>query len=153
MVPEIRYSAEGEELPHEPPALALNGSEIYRLLQPDVSVRLIEQVRAVLPLAIYLVLFQLLILGQPIADSMTITGGLLAVIVGLIVFMEGLKVGLMPFGELLAVSLPAKARLPVVLVVVFLLGIGVTFAEPAIGALQTAGSLVSVEKRPISTRC
>jgi hypothetical protein len=35
-----------------------------------------------------------------------------------------------------------------VLGVAFLLGIGVTFAEPAIGALQTAGSLVDVTKAP-----
>lgn len=62
--------------------------------------------------------------------------------------MEGLKVGLMPFGEALGISLPAKATLGVVLLVVFLLGIGVTFAEPAIGALQTAGSLVDVTKAP-----
>jgi hypothetical protein len=59
---------------------------------------------------------------------------------------EGLKVGLMPFGEALGISLPAKASLATVLIVVFLLGIGVTFAEPAIGALQTAGSLVNVDR-------
>jgi hypothetical protein len=70
------------------------------------------------------------------------------VIFGLMLFMEGLKVGLMPFGESLGTSLPAKAGLAVVLSVAFLLGIGVTFAEPAIGALQTAGSLVDVTKAP-----
>jgi hypothetical protein len=64
------------------------------------------------------------------------------------IFMEGLKVGLMPFGENLGISLPTKATLAVVLLVVFLLGIGVTFAEPAIGALQTAGSLVDINKAP-----
>ena len=62
--------------------------------------------------------------------------------------MEGLKVGLMPFGEALGTSLPAKASLVVVLLIAFLLGIGVTFAEPAIGALQEAGSLVDVAKAP-----
>ncbi len=101
-----------------------------------------------MPLAVYLVLFQLFILGQSIADATIIAGGLVAVIVGLMLFMEGLKVGLMPFGESLGVSLPAKANLATVLIVVFLLGIGVTFAEPAIGALQTAGSLVDVAKAP-----
>jgi hypothetical protein len=64
------------------------------------------------------------------------------------IFMEGLKVGLMPFGESLGTSLPAKAGLAVVLLIAFLLGIGVTFAEPAIGALQSAGSLVDVTKAP-----
>ncbi len=54
----------------------------------------------------------------------------------------------MPFGEALGTSLPAKASLVVVLLIAFLLGIGVTFAEPAIGALQEAGSLVDVTKAP-----
>ena len=35
-----------------------------------------------------------------------------------------------------------------VLVIVFLLGIGVTFAEPAIGALKTTGSIIQVERAP-----
>ena len=34
------------------------------------------------------------------------------------------------------------------LLIAFLLGIGVTFAEPAIGALQAVGSIVNVEKAP-----
>jgi len=101
-----------------------------------------------MPLAIYLVIFQLFILRENIVDGTIITGGLLAVIFGLMLFMEGLKVGLMPFGEALGTSLPAKAGLAVVLTIAFILGIGVTFAEPAIGALQTAGSLVDVTKAP-----
>jgi hypothetical protein len=64
------------------------------------------------------------------------------------VFMEGLKLGLMPFGEIIGTNLPKKSPLPVVLLIAFLLGIGVTFAEPAIGALQAVGSIVNVEKAP-----
>ena len=52
-------------------------------------------------------------------------------IVGLVLFMEGLKVGLMPFAETLGRKLPAKSPLPVVLLITCTLGIGVTFAEPA----------------------
>ena len=44
--------------------------------------------------AAYLFLFQLLILRQPISEASTICLGLVAVIVGLAIFMEGLKVGL-----------------------------------------------------------
>lgn len=61
-------------------------------------------------------------------------------------FMERLKVGLMPFGTVIGTNLPQKLPLPLVLVIALLLGIGVTFAEPAIGALKTAGQLVSVER-------
>ena len=82
------------------------------------------------------------------ADSWIVTGGLFAVIVGLMLFMEGLTVGLMPFGTLIGDRLPRKSSLPLVLIVTLLLGVGVTFAEPAIGALKAAGQIVSVEQAP-----
>ncbi len=148
LIPAVEYDDEGNELLTRREAIKVGTGDVYRLLQPYLSVRLIEQVRAVMPLAIYLALFQLFILQESITDATIITGGLIAVIIGLMIFMEGLKVGLMPFGEALGTSLPAKAGLAVVLTVAFLLGIGVTFAEPAIGALQTAGSLVDVTKAP-----
>lgn len=148
MAPPVERDAAGNEIPYQPQALTVGSGDIYRLLQPYVSVRFLDQFKAVMPLAIYLVLFQLFILKQSIQDATIISGGLVAVIVGLMLFMEGLKVGLMPFGESLGTSLPAKASLPVVLTIAFLLGIGVTFAEPAIGALQTAGSLVDVSRAP-----
>ncbi len=106
------------------------------------------QIKAVVPLALYLVLFQILILKQSILDHWIIFWGLIAVILGLMIFMEGLKLGLMPFGELIGNQLPKKSRLPVVLFIGFLLGIGVTLAEPAIGALQAVGSIVDVHKAP-----
>ena len=120
----------------------------YRLFTPYLSTRLFEQARAVIPLALYLVLFQVFILRQDIADAGVLTAGLLAVILGLMLFMEGLKLGLMPFGERLGNTLPVHSPLPVVLLIVFLLGIGATFAEPAIGALKAAGQFVDVTTTP-----
>ncbi|NMP17494.1 DUF1538 domain-containing protein [Thalassotalea sp. Y01] len=122
--------------------------EVLSLIQSYMSPRLMEQVRAVVPLALYLALFQLLILNQVVEDSLVITGGLIAVIVGLMIFMEGLAKGLMPFGEIIGSTLPRKSPLPLVLFITLLLGIGVTFAEPAIGALQAAGQNISVERAP-----
>ncbi len=146
--PVAERDAEGKliPVPYEPVRLTRN--EIVRLVQPYVSVRLMDQLRAVVPLAVYLTLFQLLILSQVVEDSWVITGGLLAVIVGLLFFMEGLSKGLMPLGEIIGSGLPRKSPLPVVLFITLLLGIGVTFAEPAIGALQAAGSNVSPERAP-----
>ena len=122
--------------------------EIARLFQPYVSQRFLDQFKTVAPLAAYLVLFQLLVLRQLVQDSWLITGGLLAVILGLMFFMEGLKLGLMPFGTVIGATLPRKSSLPVVLIITLLLGIGVTFAEPAISALKMAGQNVAVERAP-----
>ncbi len=126
----------------------MRGDEIVAVLKPYVQVRLFDQLRAVVPLALYLALFQILILRQLVDDSLLVTVGLLAVIVGLMLFMEGLKLGLMPFGEIIGNNLPRKSSLPVVLLVTLLLGIGVTFAEPAIGALRAAGQNISAEQAP-----
>ena len=148
LIPKLEIDSQGQAVPYQPPKLKLQSADIYNLLAPYFNVRLIEQVKAVFPLAIYLVLFQILILRQPVQEAVLITGGLGAVILGLMVFMEGLKLGLMPFGEVIGTNLPKKSPLPVVLLIAFLLGIGVTFAEPAIGALQAVGSIVNVEKAP-----
>ncbi|MCB0391006.1 MAG: DUF1538 domain-containing protein [Bdellovibrionales bacterium] len=128
--------------------LQVSAKDIYRILAPYTSVRFMEQLKAVVPLAVYLVLFQILILRQGVTDSVIIGGGLFAVMVGLMLFMEGLKLGLMPFGESIGNILPVKSPLPIVLLIAFLLGVGVTFAEPAIGALKAAGQIVQVEKAP-----
>mgnify|MGYP004001357793 FL=1 len=148
LTPKVEVDGQGQPIPYQPPKLKLQSADIYNLLAPYFNVRLIEQVKAVFPLAIYLILFQILILRQPVQEAVLITGGLGAVILGLMVFMEGLKLGLMPFGEVIGTNLPKKSPLPVVLLIAFLLGIGVTFAEPAIGALQAVGSIVDVEKAP-----
>jgi len=145
----VGRDAQGRPVP--PPVagpIRLHPDEIAALLRPYVSVRFMDQFKAVAPLALYLALFQVLILRQLVADSWLITAGLFAVIAGLMFFMEGLKLGLMPFGELIGHTLPRKSPLPLVLFITLLLGIGVTFAEPAIGALQAAGQNVSPERAP-----
>jgi len=146
--PELERDVEGRLVPCPPRRVKLNTVETLRLLQPYVSVRFMDQVKAVVPLALYLALFQILFLQNMVEDSWIITGGLFAVIAGLMFFMEGLQLGLMPFGTVIGSQLPRKSPLPLVLFVALLLGIGVTFAEPAIGALKAAGENVAVERAP-----
>lgn len=122
--------------------------DAFRLIYRYLQSKTFEQLKAVMPLAVYLVLFQTLILKEPIANAMSVTGGLVAVVIGLMLFMEGLRLGLMPFGEVIGNKLPQKSTLPVVLLIVFLLGIGVTFAEPAIGALKIAGANIDPNQAP-----
>ena len=132
----------------KPQKLKLGFKQIMNLLMPYSGVRVFEQMKAVIPLAIYLVLFQLIILRQPVDAAFLLVGGLTAVIIGLALFMEGLNVGLMPFGTLIGDKLPRKASMPVMLVIIAILGVGVTFAEPAIGALQAFGASVDVTRAP-----
>ncbi|OQW95620.1 MAG: hypothetical protein BWK79_01805 [Beggiatoa sp. IS2] len=148
LTPKPQFDVDGNEISYRSPKVQLRGRDVYHLLRPYLQVRFVEQLKAVMPLVVYMVLFQLLILHVPVKGAYTITIGLCAVIIGLMFFMEGLKLGLMPFGENIGDILPRKLPLAQVLLIVLLLGIGVTFAEPAIGALETAGTIVNVNRAP-----
>ena len=132
----------------KPGKIKVGPAKALSLIAPYTYVRILEQVKAVVPLAAYLFLFQLLILRQPIAEASTISLGLVAVIIGLAIFMEGLKTGLMPFGTIIGDTLPKKASLFVVLIIIAILGVGVTYAEPAIGALKAFGASVNPQDAP-----
>jgi hypothetical protein len=148
LMPEPLFDRHGNEHPQRVPKMKLGGGDVVKVLQPYLSTRFIDQAKAVVPLALYLAIFQYAILQTPVLDASIISGGLFAVMIGLMMFMEGLKLGLMPFGEVIGNTLPRKLPLAGVLFIAFLLGIGVTFAEPAIGALQVAGSLIDPVKAP-----
>ena len=132
----------------KPKKLDLSFSQSVEILGPYCGIRIMDQLKAVVPLAAYLMLFQVLILRHPIDSAITLCLGLVAVIVGLAVFMEGLSTGLMPFGNIIGDNLPKKASMGVVLLIIGILGVGVTFAEPAIGALQAFGASVDVTRAP-----
>ena len=132
----------------KPKKLDLSFSQSVEILGPYCGIRILDQLKAVVPLAAYLMLFQVLVLRHPIDSAITLCLGLVAVIVGLAVFMEGLSTGLMPFGNIIGDNLPKKASMGVVLLIIGILGVGVTFAEPAIGALQAFGASVDVSRAP-----
>ncbi len=116
--------------------------------------KVIEQIQCVWFIIMYLIVFQILVLGLPIVYSLMIAVGILIVIVGLAFFMEGLRLGLMPLGEILGSTLPRKKIagipcLPASLAFGFVLGAFATFAEPAIGVLRAAGSGVDPTAAPL----
>lgn len=119
------------------------------MLLPYVKSKVMEQIKSVAIIIIYLILFQTLILGIPIAQATIIAVGLSLVIVGLTFFMEGLMLGLMPLGEVIGLKLPQKSKLPVILIFSFILGVGATLAEPAISILKAAGSSVKAWDAPL----
>ncbi len=126
----------------------LRPRDLYRLLGPYVGVRFAEQLMAVVPLASFLVLFQFGALHSEVHGWESIALGMTAVILGLMLFIEGVKRGLMPFSENIGYAMPGKFSTPMVLGVAFVLGFMATLAEPAIGALRAAGSLVSRDETP-----
>ncbi|MBP7433219.1 DUF1538 domain-containing protein, partial [bacterium] len=119
------------------------------LLVPYCKTRLLEQIRSVLPVIIYLIFFQTVILDLPLADSSIISLGMALVILGLAFFMEGLLLGIMPLGEIIGVKLPIKSGLVTIIIFSFILGVGATLAEPSISVLKAAGSFVKPWDAPL----
>ena len=71
--------------------------------------KVVEQIQCVWFVLAYMILFQLLILGLPIVYATMIGVGISIVIIGLAFFMEGLRLGLMPLGEVLGSVAPQKS--------------------------------------------
>lgn len=104
-----------------------------------------ETLRAVLPVSLFLVFFQIVVLRAPIQNLCTVIIGLVLITLGLMLFIEGLKYGLMPLGQSVGSLLPQKSGLIVILVFSFLVGYGVTVSEPAISALHLAAGNTKLE--------
>ncbi len=124
------------------------------ILLPFAWDKILEQIKCVWFVLAYMVVFQLLVLGISLAYSLMIAVGIAITILGLAFFMEGLRLGLMPLGEVLGSTLPRKKilGLPCLatsLVFAFILGAFATFAEPAIAVLQAAGSSVRPDQAPL----
>lgn len=130
-------------------ALRLGLGDTLAILWPYARDNFLDQVRAIWFIVAYLVLFQVLVLGLPIVFAAMIGAGIVVVACGLMFFMEGLRLGLMPLGETIGAVLPRNSPLPLILVFAFLLGLGATFAEPAIAVLRTAGGDVEPRAAPL----
>jgi len=122
---------------------------VWAIVAPYVSAKFMEQLKALLPVSVFLFVFQLLVLRQGVVQAAAITAGLLSVVLGLMFFIEGIRLGVMPLGENIGATLPAKAGMAVILTVAFLLGTIATFAEPAVAALTVLGGGVKYEIAPM----
>lgn len=127
----------------------LGWRDTLRVLTPYVKRNFMNQLEGIWFIVAYLVLFQLFVLQLPIVYAAMIGMGIFVVAVGLMFFMEGLRLGLMPLGEEIGSVLPRSSRLPTILLFAFLLGVGATFAEPAIAVLKAAGAGVLPAEAPL----
>lgn len=129
--------------------IRLTPSEAVKILRPYILSRLAEQLRALLPVVTYLFIFEGIVLRRTIADAALISAALGCAVLGLMLFMEGLRLWLLPLGETIGRELPRRSSLTAILAFAFLVGVLVTLAEPALGALQAAGGMVDVHRAPL----
>lgn len=98
-----------------------------------------------LPIVIVVSFFQLAVLRQPFPNLIDVLIGLVFVVIGLMLFVEGLTIGLFPIGENLSYALAKKGSLFWLLTFAFLLGFSTTIAEPALIAITKEAARIAVE--------
>jgi hypothetical protein len=120
---------------------------------------LLTMLRDVLPIAAILFGFQLLVLRRPIKNPVRVSMGMVFVLLGLTLFLEGLEMALFPIGRLMAAQLTAPAFInPTgsgvmatvhwldygwVYVFAAAIGFATTVAEPALMAVAMKANQVS----------
>lgn len=102
-----------------------------------------ESFRDLLPIALVIVFFQLVVL-QTIPENWLATAiGMAIVGVGLAVFLQGLEVGIFPVGENLAADFARSDSTLWILLFSFAIGFGTTIAEPALYVIAEKAASIS----------
>lgn len=113
----------------------------------SLALQLKNSLRDLLPVVLVIGFFQLIVIRQPLPDTLALLDlalGLLYVVIGLALFIKGLELGLFPLGENLARAFVQKGSVTWLLLFAFALGFGSTVAEPALIAVAArAGVVVS----------
>ena len=104
-----------------------------------------DAVRDLAPIIAVIAFFQIVVLQQPFPNLADVLVGLICVIAGLTLFIQGLESGLFPLGEAIAQAFARKGSTTALLVFAFCLGFGTTVAEPALIAIAGKAAEVAAE--------
>jgi len=108
----------------------------------------LDSLRDIAPVLLVVGFFQFVVIRQPLPEDLTIFNlaiGLVSVVLGLTLFVQGLQVGLFPIGENLAQAFARKGSTFWLLLFSFALGFGTTVAEPALIAVAGQAAIVMAE--------
>ena len=112
--------------------------------------RVADALRDLAPIILVIAFFQIVVLQQPFPNLGSILVGLVCVIAGLTLFIQGLESGLFPLGEAIAQAFARKGSATALLGFAFCLGFGTTVAEPALIAVAVEAAEVASEAGAIA---
>lgn len=116
----------------------------------NIKETVLEVVYSILPITIVITALQFTIIWLPMDVFVQFLIGVLMVGIGLMFFLLGVNVGLLPVGELIGSALPKTKKLWMIVLFGFLLGVVVTLAEPDVRVLSTQVDQVSNGQIPKS---
>ena len=112
--------------------------------------RLVAALRDLAPIVAVIAFFQIVVLQQPFPNLAEVLVGLLCVVAGLALFIQGLESGLFPLGEAIAQAFARKGSATALFAFAFCLGFGTTIAEPALIAVAAEAAAVASEAGAIA---
>ena len=121
-----------------------------RILLARILQKLKEALRDLGPIILVIGIFQLAVLRKPFPELFQVLIGMVFVVVGLMLFVQGLEMGLFPIGEAMAYAFARKGSLTWLIIFGFLLGFSTTVAEPALIAIAEEAAKVAAEAKIIT---
>ena len=112
--------------------------------------RVVGALRDLAPIVAVIAFFQIVVLQQPFPNLAEVLVGLLCVVAGLALFIQGLESGLFPLGEAIAQAFARKGSATALFAFAFCLGFGTTIAEPALIAVAAEAAAVASEAGAIA---
>jgi len=98
------------------------------------------------PIILTILFFQYIIIKKPLANIKGVIFGFIFLVIGLYGFIVGIKLGLFPIGESIALNLVQMNNVFFIYLFAFLIGFGTTMAEPALVAIIKQADRMSTTK-------
>lgn len=123
---------------YAPPVIPVveDSAQLFRLFLSELPDYMKEIAFSLLPVALFFLLFQLLVLRLSWRKLKKILIGLVYTYVGLVLFLTGANVGFMPAGNYLGQALAGLAHPQVLIPIAMLMGFFIVRAEPAVYVLN-----------------
>jgi len=99
--------------------------------------------RNLLPIIVVVAFFQFAIMRQVPDEVLSMAFGLLVVVLGVALFLQGLEMGIFPIGKNLSNDFAKKGSLSLLMIFGFCLGFAAVVAEPALIAVASQAEMIS----------
>jgi hypothetical protein len=112
-------------------------------MRNQIRSKVLEVAAAILPLVLVVVVLQFALVKMPANLFFQFIIGAIMVITGMVLFLIGVDIGILPMGKALGAELPRRGSLPLIIGIAFLIGFAATIAEPDVIVLTNQVDTVS----------
>ena len=126
----------------------LKGEKIWMILL-EVLKAFWDTAKNVLPIVLFLCVFQLIILRKPIQEIKTLALGTLLSVIGLHLFLKGVSLSLIPLGDSVGRNLVLMNNKYLIAIFAFMVGYFATLVEPGLRTLALEVEEISTGAIPV----